>query len=141
MVGKGEEAGRGTGIDQSSRKGRVLFSQAAIRIAAGLGRVEGERDQAGRFVVTRVMREEGLKAKYLRAFRPRTTDSRHNKTLSPNLLKDISDAVFGAGENRFLQRAGFGSLFYSEVVLARCFAGLVCFSKTATAYVAPAGFV
>lgn len=53
--------------------------------------------KAGRFLVSRVMREEGLVAKYPRAFKPRTTDSRHNKQPSPNLLKDVN-TVFGAGE-------------------------------------------
>ena len=54
--------------------------------------------KAGRFLVTRVMREEGLVAKYPRAFQPRTTDSRHTKQASPNLLKEVSDRVVGPGE-------------------------------------------
>ena len=60
--------------------------------------LKGEGIKAGRFVVTRVMREEGLKAKYPRAFRPRTTDSRHDKQPSPNLLKEASNTVFAAGK-------------------------------------------
>ena len=59
--------------------------------------LKGEGIKAGRFVVTRVMREEGLVAKYPKAFRPRTTDSRHDKQPSPNLLKDASNRVFAAG--------------------------------------------
>ena len=60
--------------------------------------LKGEGIKAGRFVVTRVMREEGLKAKYPKAFRPRTTDSRHDKQPSPNLLKDVDNTALAAGE-------------------------------------------
>ena len=60
--------------------------------------LKGEGIRAGRFVVTRVMREEGLKAKYPKAFRPRTTDSRHDKQPSPNLLKEASKTALAAGE-------------------------------------------
>lgn len=44
------------------------------------------------------MREEGLVAKGPKRFKPRTTDSRHNKTPSPNLLKELENTEFGAGE-------------------------------------------
>lgn len=54
--------------------------------------------KAGRFVVRRVMREEGLVARYPKPFRPRTTDSRHTKTANPNLLKELDNTAFGAGE-------------------------------------------
>ena len=54
--------------------------------------------KVGRFLVTRVMREEGLVAKYPKRFQPRTTDSRHNKQPSPNLLKEAVNTGFGAGE-------------------------------------------
>ena len=54
--------------------------------------------KAGRFLVTRVMREEGLVAKYPKAFRPRTTDSRHNKQPSPNLLKEVKNTALAPGE-------------------------------------------
>lgn len=57
-----------------------------------------EGAKAGRYLVTRVMREEGLKAKYPRGYRPRTTDSRHTKQTSPNLLKEAAGKAFGAGE-------------------------------------------
>jgi len=60
--------------------------------------LKDEGIKAGRFLVTRVMREEGLVAKYPRAFRPRTTDSRHTKTASPNLLKEAANTVFAPGE-------------------------------------------
>ena len=67
--------------------------------------------KAGRFMVTRVMREEGLKAKYPRAFQPRTTDSRHNKQPNPNLLKEASNPVFGPGE------AIVGDITYLPLIL------------------------
>ena len=51
----------------------------------------------GRFVTRRVMREEGLVAKQPKRFRPRTTDSR-GTTASPNLLKEVDDTAFNAGE-------------------------------------------
>jgi transposase InsO family protein len=43
------------------------------------------------------MREEGLVAKQPRRFRPRTTDSRGTRP-SPNLLKELENTGFGAGE-------------------------------------------
>lgn len=52
----------------------------------------------GRYLTTRVMSEEGLVAKAPRRFKPRTTDSRHNKVPSPNLLKEAANTAFGAGE-------------------------------------------
>lgn len=54
--------------------------------------------KAGRYLVRRVMREEGLKAKGPKVFRPRTTDSRHTKHARPNLLKELENTVFGPGE-------------------------------------------
>jgi len=60
--------------------------------------LKDEGVRAGRFLVTRVMREEGLVAIQPKRFRPRTTDSRHNKTPSPNLLKEAVNTGFGAGE-------------------------------------------
>jgi transposase InsO family protein len=60
--------------------------------------LKDEGIKAGRFLVTRVMREESLVAKYPRAFKPRTTDSRHTKTASPNVLKEAVNTQFGAGE-------------------------------------------
>jgi len=60
--------------------------------------LKDEGVKAGRFVVSRVMREEGLVAKYPKPFKPRTTDSRHTKQPSPNLLKEAVNTVFGAGE-------------------------------------------
>ena len=54
--------------------------------------------RAGRFLVRRVMREEGLKAKGPKVFRPRTTDSRHSKAPSPNLLKEAGNTALSQGE-------------------------------------------
>ncbi len=62
------------------------------------GELKDEGVNAGRFLVSRVMREEGLVAKGPRPFKPRTTDSRHTKMASPNLLKDVENTAFGAGE-------------------------------------------
>ena len=52
----------------------------------------------GRYLTTRMMSEEGLKAKYPKPFKPRTTDSRHTKQASPNLLKQAVNTAFGGGE-------------------------------------------
>jgi putative transposase len=52
----------------------------------------------GVYLAGRMMREQGLVAKYPKPFKPRTTDSRHDKQASPNLLKDLENRVFGAGE-------------------------------------------
>jgi len=42
----------------------------------------------GRFLVRRLMREMNLVAIQPRSFKPRTTDSRHDKLISPNLLRE-----------------------------------------------------
>ncbi len=60
--------------------------------------LKDEGFRIGRYLTTRVMREEGLVAKYPKPFKPRTTDSRHNKQPSPNLLKEAVNTAFGAGE-------------------------------------------
>lgn len=52
----------------------------------------------GRWVVMRLMRDQGLKAIQPRAFVPRTTDSNHNERVSPNLLKDDKDRPKLSGE-------------------------------------------
>lgn len=52
----------------------------------------------GRYLTTRIMSEEGLKAKYPKPFKPRTTDSRHTKQASPNLMQEAVNRAFGAGE-------------------------------------------
>jgi len=56
------------------------------RIAAEL-KEQGRR--AGRFVVRRVMREQGLRATQPRSFVPKTTRS-DNRLASPNLLQEVS---------------------------------------------------
>ena len=50
----------------------------------------------GVFLARRMMHEQGLAAKYPKPFKPRTTDSRHNKQASPNLLKELENRMFGA---------------------------------------------
>jgi len=44
----------------------------------------------GRFLVRRLMREQGLIAIQPKRFKPRTTDSDHDKLISPNLLRDVN---------------------------------------------------
>lgn len=51
----------------------------------------------GRYVVRRLMREMNLTAIQPRSFKPRTTDSRHDKLISPNLLR-CAAAASRAGE-------------------------------------------
>ena len=97
----------------AARSVRADKRQAAVRIAVkdkfyfhksryGSRRVSGElKDEgmsAGRYLVSRVMREEGLVAKYPKPFKPRTTDSRHTRHASPNLLRELESTAFGAGE-------------------------------------------
>jgi transposase InsO family protein len=45
----------------------------------------------GRFLVRRLMREQGLKAIQPKSFVPRTTDSTHGRRISPNLLREIGE--------------------------------------------------
>ena len=62
------------------------------------GELKDEGVNAGRYQVSRVMREEGLVAKGPKRFKPQTTDSRHTKMASPNLLKDVDNTTLKAGE-------------------------------------------
>ena len=96
-----ERRGRPSGREASIRaavKDKFYFHKSRYGSRRVSEELKDEGIKAGRFVVTRVMRECGLEAKYPRAFRPRTTDSRHNKQPSPNLLKDAENTAFGPGE-------------------------------------------
>ena len=44
----------------------------------------------GRFLVRRLMKEMGFVAIQPRSFKPRTTDSKHDKLISPNLLREVT---------------------------------------------------
>ena len=66
-----------------------IFQQHRRRY--GVRRVSAElkaagRVKAGAYKVRKVLREHGLKAIQPRSFVPKTTDSRHSYTISPNLL-------------------------------------------------------
>jgi putative transposase len=50
-------------------------------------RAQGER--VGKARVARLMREEGLQGRQRRAYRPRTTDSKHNGPIAPNILATV----------------------------------------------------
>lgn len=52
----------------------------------------------GRCKVRRLMREQGLKAVQPKSFTPRTTDSKHNKLVSPNWLRDKANEPQNWGE-------------------------------------------
>jgi transposase InsO family protein len=52
----------------------------------------------GRFKVRRLMREQNLVAITSKKFKPKTTDSRHNGLISPNLLKEVSNQADQAGQ-------------------------------------------
>jgi len=54
--------------------------------------------KTGRSAVRAAMRREKLEAIGPRRFKPRTTDSDHDARVSPNLLKEASNAPSGAGE-------------------------------------------
>lgn len=54
--------------------------------------------KVGRYIVRRVMSEEGLVAKAPRGYRPRTTESSGTRVPSPNLLKGIDNRALQAGE-------------------------------------------
>jgi len=66
----------------------------------GIPRITAELRNRGMRVnrkrVARVMRERGLKGLQIAAYRPRTTDSRHNMRVSPNLLAERK--AVGVGE-------------------------------------------
>jgi len=54
--------------------------------------------EAGRCKVRRLMREQGLRAISPKRFVPQTTDSRHDKLVSPNLLKESGSGTASWGE-------------------------------------------
>lgn len=100
-------------VSRQAKREEHAQEQACIRTAVkekfyfhksryGSRRVSGELKEegvrAGRYLVSRVMREEGLVAKGPKRFRPKTTDSRHTKTASPNLLKAARNTGFTAGD-------------------------------------------
>jgi transposase InsO family protein len=97
-------AARSARLDDKERRIRVAVKEKFYfhKRRYGSRRVSDELKEegvkAGRYLVTRVMREEGLVAKYPKPFKPRTTDSRHTKTPSPNLLKELENTAFRAGE-------------------------------------------
>jgi len=97
----------------AARRGKASDKEASVRTAVkekfyihkrryGAKRISDElKDEGqkiGRYLTTRVMREERLVAKQPKRRTPRTTDSRHNKQPSPNLLKEAANTAFGAGE-------------------------------------------
>jgi len=53
--------------------------------------------EVGRCKVRRLMREQGLRAISPKRFVPQTTDSRHDKLVSPNLLKEEGRSIFSWG--------------------------------------------
>jgi len=52
----------------------------------------------GRFLVRRLMREQDLVAIQPKRFKPKTTDSKHNALVSPNLLKEVKNQREAPGE-------------------------------------------
>jgi transposase InsO family protein len=77
--------------------------------------------------VARIMRENGLKSTYRRQRRPRTTDSNHNKKVSPNLLnrdffadkpnqKWVSDITYIKSEKGWLYHCMIKDLCTKEIV-------------------------
>ena len=100
-------------VSRQAKPEEYAHEQAWIRTAVtdkfyyhksryGSRRVSGElKDEGvavGRYQVSRVMREEGLVAKGPKRFKPRTTDSRHTKTASPNLVKAVDNTTLKGGE-------------------------------------------
>lgn len=79
-------------------KNKFYFHKSRYGSRRVSGELKDEGVSAGRYLVSRVMREEGLVAKGPRPFKPRTTDSRHTRNASPNLLKEAANTAFGAGE-------------------------------------------
>ena len=76
--------------DQFAREVTEVFEKhrrryGSRRITAEL---KAEKVRIGRRRVRRLMRKQGLKAIQPRSFVPRTTDSRHGRRMSPNLLLD-----------------------------------------------------
>ena len=97
----------------AARRSRTNDREAKLRAAVkevffihkrryGKRRISDELKDSGMkvgvFLAGRLMREQDLVAKYPKPFKPRTTDSRHNKQASPNLLKEPENTAFGVGE-------------------------------------------
>lgn len=73
-------------------KAHIMEAHRLSRKVYGSPRVYRELVEAGvacgRHRVARLMRQEGLRGAQKRRFRPRTTDSRHNRPVHPNRLAD-----------------------------------------------------
>lgn len=95
---RGVRADRGQAAVRRAVKEKFYFHKSRYGSRRVSGELKDESVRAGRFLTRRVMREEGLVAKGPKRFKPRTTDSRHTKTASPNLLKDVENTAFTAGE-------------------------------------------
>lgn len=95
MGDEGREARSKRGFGKDGGKRAVLPIPDDVRLSDEL---KDSGHLIGRFLTRRVMREEGLVAKGPKRFKPRTTDSRHNKTPSPNLRRELETTEFGAGE-------------------------------------------
>jgi putative transposase len=81
----------------------------------GSRRIAAKLDM-GRFLVRRLMREQGLKAIQPRSFVPKTTDSNHNALVSPNLLKEPEN-----------QPKAAGMVVVGDITYLRLINGLFCY--------------
>jgi transposase InsO family protein len=97
-AGRGGEPDRRQAAVRTAVKEKFYFHKRRYGSRRVSDELKDEGVSAGRYLVSRMMREEGLVAKYPKPFKPRTTDSRHTKMASPNLLRELESTEFGAGE-------------------------------------------
>lgn len=92
-------------VHQQSRR-----TYGSPRVHAEL-HAQGER--CGRKRVARLMRQEGLRVKVRRRFRPTTTDSKHTHRVAPNTL----DRRFAVTDIAATNRVWAGDITYPELTL------------------------
>ncbi len=90
-------AGYALSVGKTSQAARIKECFYFHRRRYGSRRIAAEL-KIGRFQTRSVMKREGLRAIAPKKFNPRTTDSKHDLAVSPNLLQNQLNAPTGRGE-------------------------------------------
>jgi putative transposase len=93
-----EKAGESRAAVRAAVRDRFYFHKRTYGAKRLSDELKEDGVKAGRYLIRRIMSEERLLAKCPKPYRPRTTDSKQTKVPSPNLLKEVKNVWFGAGE-------------------------------------------
>lgn len=93
-----EKAGEHRAAIRAAVKDKFYFHKRTYGSKRLSDELKEDGVKVGRYLTRRIMSEEGLEAKCPKPYRPRTTDSSGTRRPSPNLLKEVKDTGFGAGQ-------------------------------------------